>query len=150
MADRSANPPDILQRTFELGRWVDALCRHLRQGKLIPAHRISQLERSGSAVGALVEEAQGAESRNDFIHKMSIALKEARETFYWLRQLMASGVLPEERLSDLADEARQTKLVLAAIVNSARKSGAKNVNDNSASDQAQGHGSSTAPDKRDS
>lgn len=110
-----------MERTFHLGRRVDALCRHLREHRIVPGHRISQLERAGSAVGALVEEAQGGESRKDFLHKMSIALKEARETFYWLRQLLAANVMPAARLEPLTDEARQIKLVLAAIVNSTRE-----------------------------
>jgi four helix bundle protein len=122
---RESNQPDIVERTFKLGVRIDALCRFLRSEKLVPVHRISQLERSGSAIGALVEEAQGAESKDDFIHKISIALKEARETFYWLRQLMAAKVLPDERLESLTDEARQAKLILAAIVNTARKNNAE-------------------------
>lgn len=52
-----------------------------KQGMSIIAN---QLLRSGTAVGALVAESQQAESKNDFIHKMKIALKEANETYYWL------------------------------------------------------------------
>jgi four helix bundle protein len=80
-----------------------------------------QLERAGTAVGALVEEAQGAESRKDFVHKMSITHKEARESHYWIRQVHGTGVVSPERIEALMDEARQLKLILAAIVNSSRK-----------------------------
>jgi four helix bundle protein len=51
---------------------------------------VRQLIRSGTSVGANVEEAQAAQSRADFIHKIEIALKELRETRYWLRLLVAT------------------------------------------------------------
>ena len=121
MGSSGEGEPDILARTFELGRRVDALCRHLREQRLWPSHKVNQLDRAGSAVGALVEESQGGESKKDFLHKIGIAHKEARETFYWLRQLMAAEVLPPARLESLTDEARQIKLILAAIINSTRK-----------------------------
>jgi four helix bundle protein len=54
-----------------------------------------QYLRSATSIGANVEEAQAAESRPDFIHKMGIAQKEARESLYWLRLLRASGIVPE-------------------------------------------------------
>lgn len=53
-----------------------------------------QVLRSGTSIGACVEEAIAAESRKDFIHKMSIASKEARETRYWLRLLQRSQLVP--------------------------------------------------------
>lgn len=81
----------------------------------------NQLERAGSSVGALVEEAQGAESKKDFVHKMSVAQKEARESHFWLRQLETSGAVSPERIADLTDEARQLKLILAAIINSTKR-----------------------------
>jgi len=52
-----------------------------------------QLLRSGTAIGALVREAQHAQSRPDFIHKMSVALKEANETAYWISLLNDTGYL---------------------------------------------------------
>jgi four helix bundle protein len=55
-----------------------------------------QLLRSGTSVGANYEEAQAAESHNDFVHKLQIALKEAREANYWLRVLDRSGVMPKQ------------------------------------------------------
>ena len=78
-----------------------------------------------------MEEAQGAESRKDFVHKLSIAQKEARESFYWLRRVLAAKVLPERRLEGLVDEARQIKLVLAAIINSTKRNASDDKNDDS-------------------
>jgi four helix bundle protein len=55
-----------------------------------------QLLRSGTSIGANVNEAEEAQSLPDFIHKMSIALKEARETQYWIKLLSTSGYLSEQ------------------------------------------------------
>ncbi len=55
-----------------------------------------QLLRSGTSIGANINEAVASESKRDFIHKLSIALKEARETTYWLHLLKDSNYLDEE------------------------------------------------------
>jgi four helix bundle protein len=73
-----------------------------------------QLLRSGTSIGANVEEAQAGESRADFIHKASIACKEARETHYWLRLLESTDPKPSLQLRDLRDEARQLTLILTS------------------------------------
>jgi len=56
-----------------------------------------QLLRSGTAVGALIREAEFAQSQKDFIHKMSISLKEANETLYWLDLLKDTNYINEEK-----------------------------------------------------
>ena len=76
--------------------------------------------RAGTSVGANVEEAQAGQSKADFISKFAIALKEARETRYWLRLLVASKVLPIERLSDIQTEIEELMKVLGAIIVSAK------------------------------
>ena len=58
-----------------------------------------QLLRSGTAIGALVKEAEQAESKPDFIHKLNIALKEASETEYWLELLQKTNYLTEQEFS---------------------------------------------------
>ena len=62
-----------------------------------------QVLRSGTAIGALVEEAIGAESAKDFIHKLAIAYKEARETKYWLRLLKDSEMLDKPKADNLLE-----------------------------------------------
>ena len=57
-----------------------------------------QLLRSGSSIGAMVREAEHSESKADFVHKMSIALKEANETDYWLELLYQSGYLDKKSM----------------------------------------------------
>jgi len=74
-----------------------------------------QLLRSGTSIGANVEEGQAAQSRADFLSKLSIACKEARETHYWLRLLAAAEVVDEARLAELLDEADQIIAILTTI-----------------------------------
>ena len=80
-----------------------------------------QLLRSGTSIGANVEEAQSGQSRADFISKMSIALKEARETHYWLRLLDAGEYVSKEKLTELLNESEELKKILAAIIVSSKK-----------------------------
>ena len=81
-----------------------------------------QLLRSGTAIGALVREAEQAESKPDFIHKMAIALKEANETEYWILLLRETNYLTvKESESILADTVELLKL-LTSIIKSAKRS----------------------------
>lgn len=70
------------------------VCRELQSNKEFILSK--QLLRSGTAIGALVEEANQGESKADFIHKLSIANKEANETQYWIRLLTDSNMLSKE------------------------------------------------------
>jgi four helix bundle protein len=80
-----------------------------------------QLLRSGTSVGANVQEAQAGQSRADFISKYSIALKEARETLYWLRLLDASGELSNGSCEVLLREADEIARVIASIIVSTKQ-----------------------------
>ena len=80
-----------------------------------------QLLRSGTAIGALVREAEHAESKKDFIHKMSISLKEANETRYWLDLLKESGSIGNLDFTKVNDEIEQIIRLLASIVKSSKK-----------------------------
>ncbi|MDD8018500.1 MAG: four helix bundle protein [Bacteroidota bacterium] len=75
-----------------------------------------QLLRSGTSIGALVEEANQAESRADFIHKLSIANKEANETHYWLRLLKDSKTLVPETADVLIAQCNELVKLLTAIL----------------------------------
>ena len=119
-AARTETSIDIQDRTFAFAVRVVKLCRHL-DGKPGVARTLSrQLLRAGTSIGANMEEAQSGSSRADFINKVAIALKEAREAEYWLRLLQATQVMPSERLTSLKDEAQQLKRILAAIIVSAK------------------------------
>ena len=94
----SDKPFDICERTFEFSVRIVNLCSFLKQTPGGGRDLAKQLIRSGTSIGANVEESRAAQSTADFIHKLEIALKEARETRYWLRLIIASELIPENRL----------------------------------------------------
>jgi len=75
-----------------------------------------QLLRSGTAIGALIREAQHAQSRADFAHKMNVALKEANETAYWISLLNDTGYLSVEIFSTLSNDCDELLRLLVKIV----------------------------------
>jgi four helix bundle protein len=100
-------PADICSRTFEFAVRIVNLSSYLLGKPGVSRTLANQLLKAGTSIGANIEEAQGGQSRADFISKNAIALKEARETHYWLRLLVASKVVPESRVAELRDEAEQ-------------------------------------------
>ena len=84
-------PRDISERTFSFALDTVRICENLIAKAGVSRTLGQQLLRSGTSIGANIEEAQAGQSSADFISKCSIALKEARETIYWLRLIEASG-----------------------------------------------------------
>jgi four helix bundle protein len=80
-----------------------------------------QLFRSGIAIGALVREVEHAESKADFIHKLSIALEEANETEYWLELLQQSGYLDQKSFEFINVEIEEILRLLISIIKSSKK-----------------------------
>jgi four helix bundle protein len=80
-----------------------------------------QLLRSGTAIGALVREAEHAESKADFIHKLSIGLKEANETEYWLELLQQSGYLDEDNFKSFDIEIKEILRLLISIIKTSKQ-----------------------------
>ncbi len=111
---------DIPERTFEFARRVVKLCQMLDQTPGVSRTLANQLLRSGTSIGANVEEGQGSQSRADFIAKYSIACKEARETHYWLRLLAASEVVSQSQVANLVDEVNQIVSILTTIIKKCR------------------------------
>jgi four helix bundle protein len=110
----------ILDRTYQFA------LRIVKMGQQLPESngaRIigNQLLRAGTSVGANVEEAIAAYSKPDFTHRMSVALKEARETHYWLRLFRDSSIIKQVRIQAIILEAEEIKKILGAIVRTARK-----------------------------
>lgn len=79
-----------------------------------------QMLRAGTSIGANIEEALAGQSRRDFIAKMSIASKEARECKYWLRLLLDSKLAASERISPLIADCDELTRLLASIVKTAQ------------------------------
>jgi four helix bundle protein len=114
---------DITQRTFDFAVRIVQLSQHLDESPGVARTISRQLLHAGTSIGANVEEAQAGQSRADFISKYAIALKEARETGYWLRLLAATQVIPETHLSELQTEAGELMRIIGAIIVSARRAG---------------------------
>jgi len=74
-----------------------------------------QLLRSGTSIGANVEEAIGGQSKADFMSKLSISYKEARETLYWIKLMKETGHLPTEIAEDLIHDADEICRIIAKI-----------------------------------
>lgn len=81
-----------------------------------------QLLRSGTAIGALIKEAEHAQYKADFLHKMNIALKEANETEYWLMLLKDSNFINNEQFDQIIVECRDILHLLIRIVSSTKLS----------------------------
>lgn len=80
----------------------------------------SQLIKSGTSVGANTEEAQDASSVRDFIQKLSIALREAKETRYWLKVIQGANLLPIEEVSKELEECDEIIAILISSIKSAK------------------------------
>lgn len=110
-----AEAADLEERLLEYGARIIKLVESLP--KTLVGRRIAdQLLRSATSVGANYEEAQAAESKEDFVHKLQVALKEIREANYWSRLLARSGKLPPERLVSILDESNQLRAMLSKAV----------------------------------
>jgi len=110
---------NIAARLLDLGSGVLRLVKTLPRDAAA-RHIASQLVRSATAGGANYEEARAAESPSDFIHKVSIATKELRETIYWLK-LVEHSKLSEFEVPPLISEAMQLTAILTASMRTARE-----------------------------
>lgn len=113
MADK---PFDICERTFQFSVRIVNLCSFLNQTPGAVRELSKQLIRSGTSIGANVEESRAAQSTADFIHKLEIALKEARETRYWIRLIAATNLVPENRLLPLLEETNELMNIIASMI----------------------------------
>jgi four helix bundle protein len=111
---------DIRERAFAFSAMLLKFCRQVDHDDFAIRTLSRQLVRAGTSIGANLEEAQAAETRADFIHKNAIALKEARETRYWLRLFLATGFAANTTTTELQRESEEMMKVLAAIVVSAK------------------------------
>jgi four helix bundle protein len=111
---------DIIERTVAYSLRIVKLYRELEKdsvGRILG----KQVLRSGTSIGANIHEAQGGQSKADFIAKVSVAYKEARETAYWLRIIKEAEIITPSRLMNLADETEQIIKVLGSILLTAKQ-----------------------------
>ena len=111
----------IKDKSFAFAVRIVRLYKHLCENKK-EFVLSKQLLRSGTAVGALVREAQNAESQKDFIHKLGIAQKECDETNYWLELLKETDYLTDKEFESINSEATELlKMIRSAIITSKKK-----------------------------
>jgi four helix bundle protein len=115
---------DIPTRTFNFAVRIIALCQRLDRVPGVGRTSSSQLFRAGAGIGSNVEEGQAAESKADFVSKYAIALKEARESNYRLRLLLAAKVIVDRDLVPLQKEAVEISRVLGSSIVTARRTAA--------------------------
>ncbi len=84
-------------------------------------HVAGQMVRAGTSCGSNYEEACGAESRSDFVHKMSIVLKELKESRFWLRLVSRTEMLASHRIEPVLEECRQLCAIVAKSILTAKR-----------------------------
>ena len=112
----------LKEKSFSFGLTITMICRLLREKKKT-GQLYNQFSRSGTAVGALICEAEFAQSRADFINKMSVALKEANESRYRLNILKDSGDIDNEIYQPASHLSLEIISMLVATIKTAKRNG---------------------------
>lgn len=120
MSNQIKNPNDkkkydLGERTAKLGESIIEFAQSIPE---TPVSRplISQIVRSGTSVGANYMEADAAESKKDFLHKIGICKKEAKETMHWLRMIARANSEKQDECRKLWKEAHELLLIFSAII----------------------------------
>lgn len=110
----------LKEKTFRFAVRIINLCKFLKKkhGEYIISQ---QILRSGTAIGALVREAEFAESRLDFRHTLNIGLKEANESVYWLELLEVSGFITREMFESIITDATEILKMLVSSIKTLKK-----------------------------
>ena len=111
---------DLEERTAKFAETVIDLMRKIPNDS-VNKRMIEQVVGSAGSIGANYCEADDAESKKDFKHKIGIAKKEARETKHWLRMISTANPPSTEKARQLWQEAKELHLIFNAIVNSIKK-----------------------------
>jgi four helix bundle protein len=119
-----AKGDDIENRLIDFAVPIVRVCNALPHS---PAarHISGQLLRSGTSPAPNYAEARGAESKKDFVHKLKIVLKELNETRVWLKIVIRTEMLPEQRLEELLDECDQLCRIISSSIQTARSTTAR-------------------------
>lgn len=113
-----SNP--VREKSFKLAVRVVKLYKFLLKEKREEIMS-KQLMRSGTSVGAMVREAVHAESKKDFVHKMSIAQKENNETLYWLELLKETDYLTEQQFDNIYKDADEVMSIIISIIKTTKR-----------------------------
>ncbi len=116
------NRKDLSERLLDFAASSIKLTVKLKR-TAVGRYMANQLMRAASSSGANYEEACGAESKADFIHKMQLVLKELRESLYWLKLVERTGLISGEVLTALVNEANELTKIIAKSVITAKGEG---------------------------
>ena len=116
----------VLDKSFDFAVRIVNLCKYLQKDKK-EFVLSKQLIRSGTSIGANINEAQAAQSTNDFIAKLSIASKEARESKYWIDLLVKTDYLPEDsqNVKSLQEQNMELVKLLTSIIKTTKENNGK-------------------------
>jgi four helix bundle protein len=109
----------VKKKSYNFALQIISFCSQLKQEKHFELS--SQLLRSGTSIGANIEEALAGSSRKDFFSKMRIASKEARETNYWLRLMKDSSIIDGQQINKLIETSEELIKILTSIVKTGSK-----------------------------
>lgn len=122
-----SNNSVLKTKSFDFAVRVVKLYRFLKK-KQPDYELLSQFLRSGTAIGAMIREAEHAQSRKDFIHKLQISLKEANETMYWLELFFATEYLNRKMFDSIyTDAVELLKMLIASIKTTKSRSSLSSV-----------------------
>ena len=110
----------LVQKTYLFALRIIKLARFLTQEKK-EFILSKQVLRSGTSIGANTEESRGGQSKKDFLHKLSIAYKEARETKYWLCLLQDSQIISFNQANSLLNDCEEILKILGKTLSTLRK-----------------------------
>lgn len=105
----------IREKAFAFAVRIVKLCKYLEKNSDVGRSVLNQLLDSGTSIGANLEEAVAGQSKADFIHKNSISLKEARESNYWLRLILATSIF-DQNVKNGIEELENESLIIAKII----------------------------------
>ena len=111
---------DLEERTAQFGESIIDFVKTLPRNP-INNELISQIVRSGTSIGANYMEADAAESKRDFRHKIAICKKESKETKHWLRMIAKANPKKRDECKKLWAEAQELTLIFSSIVSSKNK-----------------------------
>jgi len=109
----------VLNKSYNFALRIIKLYMHLRKQK-VERELLIQLLKAGTSIGANIEEAVGAQSKSDFVHKTGIAYKESRETSYWLRLLKDANIMDDKLSQSFLTDSEELKKILASILKTSK------------------------------
>ena len=110
----------LREKSKQFAKEVVFLCREIR-AQHVEGVLINQIMRSATSIGANLHEAQYAQSRKDFIHKLEIAQKECYETEYWLELAQKAGIISDNLANTLLHDCGSLRRILISSINTAKE-----------------------------